>query len=232
MHRPADHPTAEQADHDRQKQSAFLGCNVSDFANPGLVRCINAERAIEHIGRNRQVMEVIGGDSEPLFALAADAMDLNQCLRLLFAYTHALVAQRTPYSGPAITAASLSVSGRDMDEQRFIVQISTCCAVSLASRMCVVAHSRWPVMYSAPCSCCSLAMRSYGLDLVASSYSESSALGFPPSLLAKSVLFGSFLYADYALRSFGWATMRVAAISMIGGAWLRHRGGLEINLAP
>lgn len=74
-------------------------------------------------------------DSLDPFALAADAMNVHQCLHPLFAHTQALIAQRTPYTGPAITAAALSVSGLDMDEQRFIVQIST-----LAGSL-LIAHS-------------------------------------------------------------------------------------------
>lgn len=39
------------------------------------------------------------------------------------------------------------------------------------------------------------------------------------------------LYADYALMSFGWATMSVAAITTIAGVWFDERRGLAISLA-
>jgi MFS family permease len=39
------------------------------------------------------------------------------------------------------------------------------------------------------------------------------------------------LYVDYALMSFGWATMSVAAITTIVGAWFDQRRGLAITLA-
>src|ERR1017187_8732907 len=102
-HRPAHHFAAEQIDHHRQEQPAFLGRDISQIANPRLVRRGHGELAIKYIGRNRQIVPAVGGHyAETSLAAGMNAVLLHQPLHPLLAHANALSSQLPPDARPSI----------------------------------------------------------------------------------------------------------------------------------
>src|ERR1039458_486392 len=70
-------------------------------------------------------MPAVGGrDAEAPLAASPDAMLLHQPLHTLLAYTNALSPQLPPDARPAVGSAILRISGADVNQQRFVAQMT------------------------------------------------------------------------------------------------------------
>src|SRR5438046_1986974 len=123
-HRPAHHLAAEQIDHHRQEQPAFLGGDIRDVTCPGLVGPDRSEVAVQQVRRDRQVMPAVGGHHpEAPLAASTNAVLLHQPLHPLLAHANAALDQLPPDARPTVGAAMFRVHRAEMRQQGRIAQV-------------------------------------------------------------------------------------------------------------
>jgi len=84
-------------------------------------------------------MPAVGGrDAEAPLAASPDAMLLHQPLHTLLAYTNALSPQLPPDARPAVGSAILRISGADVNQQRFVAQMTALGYLPAPRQMLVV----------------------------------------------------------------------------------------------
>jgi len=136
--RPAHYLAAEQVYHHRQEQPAFVRRDVGDVAHPDLVRFTHGELAVEHIGRDWQIVAAVGGDLEAPLASGADAVPLHELLNPFLAHAHASGQQLLPDARPAVAAECLGVDSLDVHQQGIVTEVAPLGTADPANEVLVI----------------------------------------------------------------------------------------------
>ena len=108
-HAPAHHMAAEQVDHARQRQPAFVGGDVSDVSGLHLVGCLWRKVSIQQVFGNGQVMFAVGSDNDFLLASGLDTVLFHELSETFFAHSKASGHQFLPHLGPAVLLSDICV---------------------------------------------------------------------------------------------------------------------------
>lgn len=79
----------EQIQYHGQKQPSLIGWDAGHIAGPHLVGCGHRKVAMQQIGRNRQAVPAVGGDTKSPFATGSNTM-LHQLLHPQLAHSDVL----------------------------------------------------------------------------------------------------------------------------------------------
>lgn len=123
-HRPSDDFAAVKVHHYCQVKIAFVGGDIGNIRDPGLVGCCERRLLFEPVGSNSQPMITVRGSrTERSFLQPANLVLTHQARNPMPAAGMALALKLLGHSGAAVTAPRLLVNLNNDRQQLLVVQL-------------------------------------------------------------------------------------------------------------